>query len=314
MSRRAHPNPRPGALAVGLALLLALAPASAFAQGAAPPEGAAAPKKPPPPLFPRHRRGIYRNPQGLEIIDATPQSPPLETDDPSVPDDGEYEINLFTHADLSKEERSVDLLFVDANYGVAPKIGGHELPTQLKFEFPVKTARERDSPYTFGIGAAKLGVKFNFYHSERSSLSLAFYPQLEFEAPGTGSVRKGLADPGQTLVLPLLVSRDLHYFTLVANGSVSKPIHDPERASTATIGVGIGRAFTRKIALMMEVRNESSVDFKDNHLVLLNVGLIHGVRRIIVYTHAGHSLFSDDGFGHAYLGVGLKFMIETHRQ
>ena len=52
----------------------------------------AAPKRPAPPLFPRHRRGIYRNAAGIEVIDATPQSPPLDTDDPGVPDKGEFEI------------------------------------------------------------------------------------------------------------------------------------------------------------------------------------------------------------------------------
>src|SRR5207249_2270644 len=36
-------------------------------------------KQPPPPLFPKHRRGIYKNGLGLPLLDATPQSPPLET-------------------------------------------------------------------------------------------------------------------------------------------------------------------------------------------------------------------------------------------
>jgi hypothetical protein len=248
------------------------------------------------------------------LIDATPQSPPLETDDPGVPDKGEYEINLTTEGDLSKEEKAVNLLFVDANYGVLPKIAGHELPTQLKFEVPVAAAREKDEPYTVGVGPARFGVKFNFYSNEHSGVSIAFYPQIEFEAPGSGSVQKGLAEPGQTWVLPLLVAREFHYFTFVANGAVNKPVHDSERETTATLGAGIGRAFTRKVAVMMEVRDESAVTFKSNHLLFLNVGLIHGVRHIIVYANAGHSLFSDDGFGHAYIGVGMKFVVNERRQ
>jgi hypothetical protein len=293
---------------LGLAVLLALFSTSALAQGGAA-QGATPPKQPPPPLFPKHRRGIYRNSQGLEVIDATPQSPPLETDDPTVPDKGEYEINLTTHADLSKEERTFDLLFVDANYGLLPRIAGYELPTQLKFEVPVTAARESDEPYTLGMGAAKVGVKFNFYTNEHAGVAMALYPQIEFEAPGTRSIEKGLAEPGQTLSLPLLVAKEFHYFTFVANGAVEKPVHAPERESTAMLGVGFGRAFTRKVAAMIEVRNESALDFKSNHLMLLNVGLIHGVRNIIVYTKVGHSLYTDDGVGHTYLGVGMKFMI-----
>jgi len=304
----------PAAVGLGLVLLAALAPTRVFAQGApGSGQGTAPPRQPPPPLFPRHRRGIYRNNLGIEVIDATPQSPPLETDDPGVPDKGEYEINLFTHADLSKDDRSFDLLFIDANYGIAPRIAGHELPTQLKFEIPVMAARGGHDPYTLGMGDAKFGVKFNFYTNEHSGLSVALYPQVEFEAPGTDSIEKGLAEHGQTLMLPLLVAREFHYFTLVANGTLSKPVHDPDRESTTTLGIGIGRALRRKIAAMIEVRNESAVDFTGNHLMFLNVGLMHGLTRVLVYTQLGHTLYSDDGVGHGYIGVGMKFMLNQRR-
>ncbi len=219
------------------------------------------PKQPAPPLFPRHRRGWYKDAQGIEVIDATPQSPPLETDDPGVPDKGEYEINLTTHADYAKPAQRVDLLSVDANYGVLPVIAGHALPTQIKLEFPVAAGRERE---------------------------------------------KGLAESGQTLILPLLVARELHELTFVVNGALEKPIHDPERQMAVELRVAIGRAFTRKVALMTELRAESSKDFKSNRLVVLNAGFIHGVRNVIVYANLGHSLFSDDGHGHTYAGFGIK--------
>src|SRR5436305_15191444 len=72
-------------------------------------------KRPAPPLFPRHRRGIYRNTAGIEVIDATPQSPPLDTDDPGVPDQGEYEINVTTRGDYAGGTRRLDVLLIDAN-------------------------------------------------------------------------------------------------------------------------------------------------------------------------------------------------------
>jgi hypothetical protein len=109
-------------------------------------------QNPPPPLFPKHRRGLYINGEKLEVIDATPQSPPLETDDPSVPDPGEYEINLLTDADLGVDARKVDVVTVDANYGLMLRGWGHQLPTQLKFEFPVVAAKEAGTPYEIGAG------------------------------------------------------------------------------------------------------------------------------------------------------------------
>src|ERR1051325_1011462 len=106
--------PQIGTMVLALALISPWAHAenqlearlSAAETSSAKPQGDDKPKKqPPPPLFPKHRRGLYKNAQGVEVIDATPQSPPLETDDPGVPDKGEVELNLTTDADLAGEDR-----------------------------------------------------------------------------------------------------------------------------------------------------------------------------------------------------------------
>src|SRR6266571_797860 len=81
------------------------------------------------------------------------------------------------------------------------------------------------------------------------------------------SVRKGLAEPGQTVILPLLVLKEFKYVTFVANGAVNKPVNDPERETTGTFGVGIGRALRRTYAAMIEVRSESTFDFQRDGLV-----------------------------------------------
>jgi hypothetical protein len=271
-------------------------------------------KVPPPPLFPKHRRGRYTNAAGIEVIDATPQSPPLDTDDPAVPDEGEYEINFTTHADSSRETSRVDLLMVDANYGLLPTIDGHVLPMQIKIECPVTAAREAGEPYNVGVGAATFGVKLKFYHDEHGGISVAIYPQVEFAAPGDRGVEKGLSERGQTLILPLLVAREFREVTFVFNAALEKPVHDPERQVATELGAAIGRAFTRKVAAMIELRTESSADFKKDRLVFVNAGLVHGVRHIILYMNLGHSLFADDGSSHTYLGAGMKVLIDTKKK
>ena len=186
------------------AIIITLATAApATAQNAGPPQTEKPVRNPPPPLFPKHRRGLYMNRDNIEVIDATPQSPPLETDDPGVPDEGEYEINLLTEADFAADERTVDVLEVDANYGIVLKGFGHDLPTQLKLEFPVVARREHGSPYQMGLGTSAFGLKFNFYNDETRGLRVSVYPQIAFSTGG--SVDKGVAEPGQTLILPLLV-------------------------------------------------------------------------------------------------------------
>jgi hypothetical protein len=272
------------------------------------------PKAPPPPLFPKHRRGIYTNASGVDVIDATPQSPPLDTDDPAVPDVRQYEINFTTHADYARETSRIDLLTVDANYGLLPAIGGHSLPMQIKFECPLTAAREGGEPYTAGVGAATFGVKLKFYHDEHRGISMSIYPQVEFAAPGERGVEKGLSERGQTLILPLLAAREFHEFTFVFNAALEIPAHDPGRQVATELGAAVGRAFTRKVAAMIELRTESSADFKEDRLVFVNAGLIHGVRHIIVYMNLGHSLFADDGSSHTYAGAGMKVLIDTKKK
>jgi hypothetical protein len=312
-------------LVVSLNLIL-LVPAAAHTAGEglegqivtpapqAPVEEAPATPEPPvkvqaPPVFPRHRRGLYLNGLGLEVVDATPQSPPLDTDDPGVPEKGVYEINLTTHADLSRNNRKLDLLFLDVNYGLLPRIRGRELPTQLKFEIPLDAAKNSGQPFAIGLGAAAVGLKFNFYNSEHHSLEMSFYPQMEF-APGTRAVEKRFAEPGQTLSFPLLVSKELKYVTMVVNGAVNKPLHDPDRHVTGASGVGLGLAVTRKFAVMAELHGESRFDLAHDRLLTANVGLMRAVGHTVVYANVGHSLFSDDGLKHTYVGAGLKVLIK----
>jgi hypothetical protein len=42
----------------------------------------------------------------------------------------------------------------------------------------------------------------------------------------------------------------------------------------------------------------------------LNVGVMRAIGHAIVYANVGHSLFSDDGPGHTYVGGGVKLLIK----
>jgi hypothetical protein len=221
-----------------------------------------------------------------------------------------YEINLTTQADFSKQLRTFDFVFVDANYGILPKILGHELPTQVKFEFPLAGAKEYGDPLKVGIGAAQFGLKFNFYESEYKGESLSFYPQIQFAVPGTAAAEKNLANAGQTLILPLLMRQQFKYLIMVANGAVNQPFHDPQRHTTGSLGFGFGRAITRYLAAMGEIRAESAFDFKRDRLVVVNFGVMRRLRdNMILYANVGRSIFSDEVFTHTYFGVGVKFFL-----
>ena len=108
----------------------------------------------------------------------------------------------------------------------------------------------------------------------------------------------------------LLLAKELKYVTLVVNGAVNKPLHDPDRHTTGASGVGLGLAVTRKFAAMVELHGESRFDLAHDRLLTANVGLMRAVGHAIVYANVGHSLFSDDGLGHTYVGGGVKVLIK----
>jgi hypothetical protein len=261
----------------------------------------------PPLLYSKHHRGLYKNARGRVVIDATPQSPPLETDDPGVPDKGEWEINLATQADFSKELSAFELLFVDANYGLLPRIFGHALPTQLAIEFPFAGAKAPNESMRVGIGPADVGLKFNFYSNDRHGMYMALYPQIEFAVPGTDAVEKDLAEPGQTFILPLLVQKEFKHMTIVVNAALDQPLHDPDRRTTGTLGLGAGRAMTQHVSAMAEARFTSTFDLAEERLFVVNVGLMRRLRDdVTLFGNVGRSLFSDEGSEHTYVGMGVK--------
>ncbi len=308
------------------AIVLVLWPVVAFAaprpceQAPAPPQQAPAsppqtpPQTPPPakppqaPLFPKHKRGLYKNGLGLWVLDATPQSPPLVTDDPGVPDKGTYEINLITDADASSQAKNLDLLDIDANYGVVPSFFGREVPTQIKFEFPISAAKENGQPYSTGVGEAEFGVKFKVYDSDRRGLAVSVYPQVGFGV-GARFVADGLVDKGQTLIFPLLVSKEFTFFTLVLNAALNTPVNDPDRRTNGAVSAGLGFPVTRKFTAMIETRGVSRVDVMQSHTWVMNVGVMRALgQAVVLFANVGHTVVSGDGLSHTFLGAGIKIL------
>ena len=87
--------------AILFAALVSTAPVNAADQPK--PQQAETPKEPPPPLFPKHRRGIYKDNSGLEVVDATPKSRSEASLGPQPPDPNRP--TLATHARMPASAR-----------------------------------------------------------------------------------------------------------------------------------------------------------------------------------------------------------------
>src|SRR5215204_3086792 len=81
--------------------------------------------------------------------------PPLITDDPGTPGDGNWEINFALTVEQSREERAFEAPLLDINYGLGDHI-------QLKFEAAYLVLDERDAGPVGGLANSLVGVKWRF--------------------------------------------------------------------------------------------------------------------------------------------------------
>ena len=122
------------------------------------------------------------------------------TDDPGTPGSGAWEINFAYLEQRNRQERLRSFPHVDFNYGLGDHI-------QLKYETGwLFTDAPEGGGVKSGLDNSLLGLKWRFLDQERSGLDMSVYPQLQVEN-STGSVARGIAEPGPNLFLPLEVGR-----------------------------------------------------------------------------------------------------------
>ena len=127
--------------------------------------------------------------------------PPMLTDDPGTPGSGAWEINFAYLEQRNRQARLQSFPHVDFNYGLGDHI-------QLKYETGwLFTGAPEGGAVKSGLDDSLLGLKWRFLDQERNGLDMSVYPQLQVEN-STGSVARGIAEPGPNLFLPLEVGHD----------------------------------------------------------------------------------------------------------
>jgi hypothetical protein len=246
-------------------------------------------------------------------MDATPQAPPLDIDDPGVNEAGAYEINMTTRTEFASGGRSYDLFAVDIDYGL-PSILGRRFPAQLECDAPLSASQATGAALSLAAGEMELGLKVSVYQDERRGLAIATGPLVAFSV-GSRAVETGVAPPGQTLTVPVLISKESKYVTMVFNAAVSKPLNDPDRRVTGALAIGGGLPITRKFAVMASLRGEGPLNLADDRLLGVTVGVTRALGHdVVVYAHLGRTLFAGDVTRHTSLGVGVKVLSGIDRE
>ena len=188
--------------------------------------------------------------------------PPMLTDDPGTPGDGNWEINIAALSSRSGHVTGEQLPLVDLNYGVGDRL-------QLKYEVPWVIERE---PGTSGsaLGNSLLGVKWRFFDEGEAGWLLSTYPQLEFHYGNGGSRALAIADSGTSVLLPLEFERGWDDFDLTFE--LGRWLRPAPRADSWIAGVVLGHEVRKGLELLAEFHDEGSTDLARNQAIV-NLGL-----------------------------------------
>ncbi len=180
----------------------------------------------------------------------------MVTDDPGTPGPGNWEINLGSIASHTADGWLIEALDADINYGWGERI-------QLKLDAPYNTGQVAGH-WQQGAGSTLLGVKWRYF--DAGAWTASIYPQWSF-SPDPSAVRRGVADPGHTLILPAQVATHVGTFDL--DFEFGRAIV-PQGPNEWFAGAILAHECGEKRECMLEVRNRFSAG--DGN-ILVNLGV-----------------------------------------
>src|SRR6266568_4653231 len=122
--------------------------------------------------------------------------PPLRTDDPGTPGNGNVEVNIAATADRRPQERVYETPLLDVNYGLGDRM-------QVKFEIQWVVLTSNTEPTKNGLGNSLIGFKWRFLENKKHGIEMSVYPQCEFNNPNR-SADRGVVDRGIRFLMLIL--------------------------------------------------------------------------------------------------------------
>ena len=205
--------------------------------------------------------------------------PPLLTDDPGTPGDGNWEINLASAVEYVGSETLLEAPILDINYGLGERV-------QLKFEIPWLSLFDNDNGTTTGLGNSEIGIKYRFVDEDRHGVSISTYPQVSWNNP-TSSVEQGLVDPGTELFLPIQIARGIGPVELGLELGYAR--HQYERDEWVYGFSGAWR-IAEYFKIVGEIHGVATWDFGDDILVFNIGGAAEVHDNVAILFSAGRSL------------------------
>ncbi len=225
--------------------------------------------------------------------------PPLITDDPGTPGDGNWEINFAAAVERRESESSFEAPILDVNYGWGDHI-------QLKFEIPWTILHEEGNGTRSGLGNSALGVKWRFFDEEPNGFDVSCYPQVEFNTPGSSSDNRGVVDEGIQFVLPFQAEKGFGPVGLNLELGYVFIEHDMDEW---LCGLALGYEIFDGFKLMGEIAGTALRDFNEHDFVF-NLGVRWQVSyHLTLNASAGRSLHNSEGDDVDLMSyIGVQFL------
>lgn len=166
--------------------------------------------------------------------------PPYYTNDPGTPGKMNWEINLGIMPFLYNGQSTTHTPDVDINFGPNDRV-------QLTYESAWLRVQNPGQNAKYGLEQDQLGIKWRFYDKgERGAFSV--FPQLSVNNPND-AVRRGIAPPGDSLILPIEFTRKFGPVDINLEGGYNIIQHAPNGWLT---GLVVGHQFTKRLELDAE--------------------------------------------------------------
>jgi len=223
--------------------------------------------------------------------------PPLLTDDPSTPGDGNWEINIAFTAQNRRTEKSYEIPILDINYGLGERI-------QLKYEVPWVVLDKSEQGTKNGLGRSEFGLKWRFLDQQRKGIDMSIYPQLAF--PNSSStVSRGLVERGLEFVLPCQVEKSFGRISFNPElGYVFKEYDSNEWL----YGCAFGYHVSSCLELLAEIYGTTEDDFANDELLFNLGGRLKLSERHTLFIAVGRSFRSSSSREPEFLGyLGMQF-------
>ncbi len=186
--------------------------------------------------------------------------PPLQTDDPDTPGNGNWEINIAIILERTMAEKSYDTPLLDINYGLGDRI-------QLKLEIPWVVLDPAGNKTITSLGKPLIGLKWRFLEDQQHDFALSAYPQFEFDNPITSSDGR-IVDTGTVFLLPIQMSKAFGRFeVLLEFGGLFKQFD----ADEWVYGLALVYEVFKDFDILGELRGTAYQDFLEDKL-LFNLG------------------------------------------